>query len=165
MIDDGATDTYIALGSNLADPLQQVTTALAELSDLAQTRLLASSPWYRSRAVGPGSQPDYINGVAHLRTRLAPQALLLALQAIEQQHRRVRTQHWGPRTLDLDILLYGSQQIHSDTLQIPHPRLAERNFVLYPLADLGGDLTLPNGVSVESLLAKCAADGLRRLDN
>ena len=158
-----AADAYIGLGSNLAGPLKQVSSALQELAALNDTTLVAHSAWYRSAAGGPGRQPDSINGVAHLRTGLPPAALLQALQGIENRHRRVRRERWGPRTLDLDMLLYGQLQIDSETLQLPHPRLAERNFVLYPLAEVAPHLTLPNGIAVASLLARCPRGGLERL--
>lgn len=154
---------YIGLGSNLAgeqsSPQQQVRSALQELNQLPQTRLLAASRLYRSRAVGP-EQPDYVNAVAQVGTRLQPLALLDALQAIEQLHRRVRLQHWGPRTLDLDILLYGNDIIDHPRLTVPHAFLTQRAFVLYPLADIAPELVLPCGTSLLPLRNACAADGL-----
>lgn len=153
---------YIGLGSNLEDPLAQVTRALAELAEIPQTLLLTQSAVYSSHAVGP-EQPDYINAVALLDTQLAPLALLDALQAIEQAHQRVRIQHWGPRTLDLDLLLYGDQIIDEERLKVPHPYLTQRNFVLYPLADITPNLHLPDGAPLADLLSSCPADGLLRL--
>ncbi len=153
---------YIGLGSNLGDPLAQVKRAFAELAELPQTTLMASSAIYSSHAVGP-EQPDYINAVALLKTQLAPLALLDALQATEQAHQRVRIQHWGPRTLDLDLLLYGDQVINEERLQVPHPYLTQRSFVLYPLADITPTLHLPDGTPLADLLSRCPADGLRRL--
>ncbi|HEY8386192.1 MAG TPA: 2-amino-4-hydroxy-6-hydroxymethyldihydropteridine diphosphokinase, partial [Porticoccaceae bacterium] len=137
---NGETTTFIAIGSNLDNPRRQVADAVAALSGLQGSRLVALSPWYRSAAIGPGSQPDYLNGVARLTTRLSPRHLLAALQAIEHAQGRQRTEHWGPRTLDLDILLYGNEIIAEPDLIVPHPRLTQRNFVLYPLADLAPDL-------------------------
>jgi 2-amino-4-hydroxy-6-hydroxymethyldihydropteridine diphosphokinase len=151
---------YIGIGSNLGDPLTQVTKALEEMAALPQTKLQAQSKLYRSLAVGPGDQPDYINAVALLETDLAPLALLDALQAIEQSHHRVRLEHWGPRTLDLDILLFDQQEILEERLTVPHPYLSQRNFVLYPLADIDPNLILPNGSDLAALLAKCPQDGL-----
>lgn len=153
---------YIGLGSNLEDPLAQVTRAFAELADLPTTALLARSSIYTSRAIGP-AQPDYTNAVALLDTQLAPIALLDALQAIEQAHQRVRVQHWGPRTLDLDLLLYGDQTIAVERLTVPHPYLSQRSFVLYPLAEITPNLHLPDGTPLAELLSCCPADGLTRL--
>ncbi|HCS63757.1 MAG TPA: 2-amino-4-hydroxy-6-hydroxymethyldihydropteridine diphosphokinase [Cellvibrio sp.] len=153
---------YIGLGSNLEDPLAQVKRAFAELANIPQTSLLARSSIYSSHAVGP-EQPDYINAVALLDTQLAPLALLDALQAIEQAHQRVRIQHWGPRTLDLDLLLYGDQIIAEERLRVPHPYLTQRSFVLYPLADITPTLQLPDGTPLAALLSRCPADGLLRL--
>lgn len=153
---------YIGLGSNLEDPLAQVARAFDELADLTQSTLLARSAIYSSHAVGP-EQPDYINAVALLDTHLKPLALLDALQAIEQAHQRVRIQHWGPRTLDLDLLLYGDQTINRERLTVPHPYLTQRSFVLYPLADITPNLHLPDGTPLTDLLSRCPADGLVRL--
>ncbi len=153
---------YIAIGSNLDNPRQQVEKAVSALARLPQTRLAAVSPWYRSAAIGPGQQPDYLNGVARLDTGLDPRQLLAALQAIENDQGRQRGERWAARTLDLDILLYSDQVIAETGLTIPHPRLAERNFVLYPLVDLAPDLVLPDGTPLGALLAKCDAGGIVR---
>jgi 2-amino-4-hydroxy-6-hydroxymethyldihydropteridine diphosphokinase len=155
---------FIALGSNLDAPLEQVTRATAELAELPGCTLLCVSPWYRSIAVGPGPQPDYINGVAKLSTSAEPLELLDQLQAIENLHQRQRGQRWGARTLDLDILLYGNQVIDFPTLQIPHPRLQQRNFVLYPLFNLAPTLILPDGSLLKTHRDQCPADGLRLVD-
>lgn len=159
---NGETTTFIAIGSNLDNPRRQVADAVAALSSLQGSRLVALSPWYRSAAIGPGSQPDYLNGVARLTTRLSPRHLLAALQAIEHAQGRQRTEHWGPRTLDLDILLYGNEIIAEPDLIVPHPRLTQRNFVLYPLADLASDLIFPDGTPLKEVLAKCQQDGIVR---
>jgi 2-amino-4-hydroxy-6-hydroxymethyldihydropteridine diphosphokinase len=153
---------YIGLGSNLEDPLAQVKRAFTELAELPHTTLVARSATYSSHAVGP-EQPDYINAAALLDTQLAPLALLDALQAIEQAHQRVRIQHWGPRTLDLDLLLYADQIIDEERLNVPHPYLTQRSFVLYPLADITPNLHLPDGTPLADLLSRCPADGLLRL--
>lgn len=155
---------YIGLGSNLANPRAQVEQAFAELATLPNSKLLATSAFYSSIAVGPGEQPDYVNAAALLQTELTPLALLDALQEIEQAHRRVRIEHWGPRTLDLDILLLDQQTIDSERLKVPHPYLTQRNFVLYPLADIAPDLHLPNGSSLQELIAQCPRAGLARLE-
>lgn len=153
---------YIGLGSNLEDPLAQVKRALGELAGLEETRLLARSSLYSSLPIGP-QQPDYINAVALLDTRLEPLALLDALQAIEQNHQRVRLQHWGPRTLDLDLLLYDNQIIQHPRLVVPHPYLTQRGFVLYPLADISPNLHLPDGQPLQALLTQRPFKGLVRL--
>jgi len=156
---------YIGIGSNLDDPYAQVTRALTELAKIPTTSLLKRSAIYRSRAVGPGDQPDYINAAALLETNLTPLALLDALQTIEQLHNRVRIEHWGPRTLDLDILLLDNQTIASERLKVPHPFLAQRSFVLYPLVDIEPELKLPDGTSLHTLIAKCPRDGLEKLEH
>lgn len=152
---------YIALGSNLDQPLAQVTLALKEIAELPETTLQAASPWYQSVAIGPGQQPDYLNGVAEIKSALAPLELLSALQHIEQLHRRQRLQRWGPRTLDLDILLYGDQRIDLPQLQIPHPRMLERSFVVYPLYDLAPLLQLPDGTPLKHHRQSLSHKGLR----
>lgn len=157
---------YIGLGSNLQQPSEQVNQALQQLAKIPRTRLLTASPLYRSVPLGPADQPDYINAVAALATRLSPLALLDALQAIERQQGRVReSERWGPRTLDLDLLLYGDQQIHNDRLTVPHPGLGERNFVLYPLYDVAGeDLLIPGLDTLGHLLHACPKQGLELLE-
>lgn len=150
-----AVDAYIGLGSNLEAPERQVRRALAELAALDQTELEQASPLYWSAPLGPPGQPEFVNAAVRLRTRLEPLALLDALQSIELGHERVRGERWGPRTLDLDLLLYGNEQIDSDRLIVPHPRLHERRFVLRPLVDIEPDLRLPDGRRVAELLAQC----------
>jgi len=134
---------FIGLGSNLGQPVRQVREALTELGDLPQTRVIAHSALYGSKALGPPGQDDYVNAVAALQTTLGSQALLEALQAVEHRHGRIRGERWGPRTLDLDILLYGRERIDSPRLKIPHPQMHRRPFVLIPLHDLAPDLDLP----------------------
>ncbi|MFM7169575.1 MAG: 2-amino-4-hydroxy-6-hydroxymethyldihydropteridine diphosphokinase, partial [Cyanobium sp.] len=125
----------IALGSNLGDSQAILEAALLSLDGVPGVRLLARSRWYRSAAVGP-VQPDYLNGCALLEVGLAPDALLEELHATEQRFGRVRRERWGPRTLDLDLILYGTLQLESGRLQVPHPRFRERAFVLLPLAEI-----------------------------
>lgn len=146
---------YVGLGSNLEDPIQQVSTALVELGQMPKTSLLQHSQLYRSDPVGPPGQPDYINAVAKLETDLEALELLDELQAIENLHDRRRVQHWGPRTLDLDLLLYANQVISNERLTVPHPFMSEREFVLYPLAEITTDLILPDGTPLQALLTKC----------
>nr|WP_298965113.1 2-amino-4-hydroxy-6-hydroxymethyldihydropteridine diphosphokinase [uncultured Halomonas sp.] len=153
---------YISLGSNLESPIEQVRTAVDELATLPLTRLLAASSLYASRPVGPQNQPDFINAVAALETRLSPLALLDQLQALEQRHRRRRQRHWGPRTLDLDLLLYGHDDIQTPRLHVPHPQMTARAFVLAPLAEIAPALTLQQQ-PLSTWLESTAAQGLERL--
>lgn len=155
---------YVGLGSNLENPLDQVSRAFEELAALPDSRLNARSALYQSRAIGP-EQADFINAVALLETSLLPLALLDALQGIEQAHRRVRLQHWGPRTLDLDLLLYGDETIQHPRLTVPHPYLTQRAFVLYPLADINPSLQFPDGQPLQAALRQCPFDGLVRLQD
>lgn len=143
---------YIGLGSNLANPISQVFTAYRAMGDIIRTATVRLSPLYSSKAVGPPGQPDYINAAAELRTTLTPIELLDALQGIETQQQRVRSERWGPRTIDLDILLYDDKAVHTPRLTIPHPYLQQRNFVLVPLLDLARELRLPDGAAIASLL-------------
>ncbi|WP_027858324.1 2-amino-4-hydroxy-6-hydroxymethyldihydropteridine diphosphokinase [Marinobacterium jannaschii] len=154
---------YIGLGSNLEDPRQQVTTALAELDLIPQTTLLQASSLYRSDPVGPQDQPDFINAVALLRTTLEAHQLLDQLQQLEQSHRRVRKQHWGPRTLDLDLLLYGDEHIATERLSVPHPFMQERSFVLWPLSEISPGLVLPDGSRLSDLLVVNPLGTLERI--
>lgn len=157
---------YIGLGSNLSSPVQQLRRAIAELAQLPETRLVRISPLYCSHPVGPAGQPDYINGVASLDTRLAPLDLLQGLQAIEQAHGRVRdAERWGPRTLDLDLLLYDDEMIDLPQLQVPHPEMVRRSFVLYPLADIAPELVLPTGQHLKELLAEISREGVEPLSS
>lgn len=155
---------FIALGSNQDEPATQVSRAFDELQHLPQSRLLARSSLYRSDPLGPQDQPAFINAVAMLDTALAAEALLDALQAIEQRAGRVRkAERWGPRILDLDLLLYANQMIDTARLQVPHYHMHARSFVLYPLAELAPDLIMPDGTALHDLLAACPAEGLHRL--
>ncbi len=150
------TSAYIALGSNLSGPLGQLQRATDALHELPDTRLERISRVYHSAAVGPGEQPDYLNAVVCVETSLAALDLLDALQAIETAQGRVRTERWGARTLDLDLLLYGDATIDCSRLRVPHPRMCERAFVLLPLADIAAaNLQLPNGEELAKLVAAC----------
>jgi 2-amino-4-hydroxy-6-hydroxymethyldihydropteridine diphosphokinase len=155
------TPAYIALGSNLCRPQSQLNKAVAALKLLPDTALARVSSVYRSAAVGPGPQPDYLNAVVLLATTLSPLALLHAMQQIEQEQGRVRDVRWGPRTLDLDLLLYGDLKITSLKLTVPHPRMQQRNFVLHPLREISDtNLVLPDGSDLDTLLQQCPGDGL-----
>ncbi|MBS0968929.1 2-amino-4-hydroxy-6-hydroxymethyldihydropteridine diphosphokinase [Chimaeribacter arupi] len=154
---------YLALGSNLAQPLDQVNAALAALDALPQTRRVACSSFYRSTPLGPQDQPDYLNAVVALDTTLLPETLLDATQAIEQQQGRVRkAERWGPRTLDLDMLLYGDQVINTPRLTVPHYDMMNREFMLYPLAEIAPDLVFPDGTVLQQHLAGVDRNGLTR---
>ncbi|MCQ9422008.1 2-amino-4-hydroxy-6-hydroxymethyldihydropteridine diphosphokinase [Pseudomonas sp. LJDD11] len=153
---------YIGMGSNLADPAAQLRNALEAMTRLPGTRLAGVSSFYVSDSLLPG-QPRYTNAVAALDTDLAPLQLLDALQAIELDQGRERLERWGPRTLDLDILLFGKQLIDVPRLQVPHYHMQARAFVLYPLAELDADLQLPDGRRLDQMLAACPFEGLERL--
>lgn len=151
---------WIALGANLGDIRSNLRAALAALAALPGSRLVAVSPWYRSRAVGPGDQPSYINGVVELHTALAPHPLLAELQRVERAAGRVRDQRWGPRTLDLDLLLFDSLVLADSELVLPHARLTERNFVVFPLFDIAPGLRLPGGTTIATLRERLDDAGL-----
>lgn len=157
---------FIGLGSNLDDPEQQVKKALAELGGLPETALLHQSSLYRSAPVGPQDQPPYINAVAELETVLPPRTLLSQLQTIESGHGRVRGgRRWGPRPLDLDILLYDDLNLNDPELVIPHPQMARRNFVLVPLLEIEPDTGIPGLGQARVLLEKLGRHGLERLSD
>jgi 2-amino-4-hydroxy-6-hydroxymethyldihydropteridine diphosphokinase len=147
---------YIGLGANLGDPTAQIRSARAAIAAHPEIQEIACSPLYRSAPLGPSDQPPYVNAVMAVATTLEPLALLKFLQQVEQQHGRTRDgQRWGPRTLDLDLLLYDQSVIESEDLQIPHPGIAEREFVLQPLLDLAPDLEIPGLGPAGRLLAGC----------
>ena len=156
---------YIGLGSNLAEPQQQLRDALNAVERIASTRLVATSSFYLSDPLGPADQPRYVNAVAALETALTPLQLLDALQSIElAQGRERKAERWGPRSLDLDILLFGDCLIDEPRLQVPHYHLHARAFVLYPLAEVApSDLRLADGRRLVDLLAACPFEGLQRL--
>lgn len=144
---------YIALGANLGDPLKQAHDAIEAIKQLPQTQILQISPFYRSKPLGPQNQPDYLNAVIKLTTLLSPTTLLSVLQRIEKQLGRVRkANRWGPRTLDLDILLYDKLIINSENLIIPHYDMQHREFVLYPLFDIAPELILPDQTPLAELI-------------
>ena len=143
---------YISDGSNLNNPYQQVKSAIGKLKIADNIYIETISGWYLSDPVGPKNQSRYVNGVIKISTRLSPNQLLKKLHEIEDAHGRIRNMRWGPRTLDLDILLYGSRMMNTKKLTIPHPEMKIRNFVLTPLADIEPDLVLPDGSILSSLL-------------
>ncbi|MCC4834152.1 2-amino-4-hydroxy-6-hydroxymethyldihydropteridine diphosphokinase [Shewanella sp. 10N.286.51.B7] len=149
-----STTVYVALGANLNEPVQQIQDAVLALKKIALDAIVNVSPLYRSVPMGDVEQPDYVNGVARFNTDLAPIALLDALQAIENTQGRVREIRWGPRTLDLDILLYGTQIIDEPRLSVPHYGMKQRSFVLIPLADINQQLILPCSTELKSLITR-----------
>ncbi|WP_261903130.1 2-amino-4-hydroxy-6-hydroxymethyldihydropteridine diphosphokinase [Vibrio fortis] len=152
---------YIAVGSNLADPVSQANLAIETLKSLPQSKFIATSKLYSSTPMGPQNQPDYINAVVAIETELTPIELLNCTQAIEQEQGRVRKdERWGPRTLDLDIILYGNEVIDSERLTVPHYGMKEREFVLYPLAEIAPSLQLPDGTELSKLLKVVDKNGL-----
>ena len=155
--------TYIALGANLGDPATTVRAAFGALANLPESRVLHCSSLYRTAPVGLADQPEFINAVAKLETTLAPEALLDALHEIEQRFGRVRAERNGPRTLDLDLLLYDDQFIDLPRLTLPHPRLHLRAFVLQPLAEIAPDLAIPGRGTVAAWLPAVANQGIVRL--
>jgi 2-amino-4-hydroxy-6-hydroxymethyldihydropteridine diphosphokinase len=161
----GYTRCYVAIGSNLADPVTQAQEAIVSLQTLALSRLVSVSSLYASKPMGPQAQPDYINAVACIDTCLAPIDLLDALQHIENEQGRVRKEHWGARTLDLDILLYGNEIMSTPRLTVPHYGMKEREFVLYPLAEIAPQLQLPCGQALSELLAGCPRNDLTIYQN
>lgn len=154
---------FIGLGSNLNNPTEQVVRALDELATLDKCQFIQASSLYASAPVGPQDQPDFINAVAEIETELPPHLLLDQLQAIEQKHERVRERHWGPRTLDLDLLLYGDQEINTERLIVPHPFMHERSFVLYPLSEISPDVEIPQDKQLSSLLVECPMGSLTKI--
>ena len=155
---------YIGLGSNLVEPIKQISGALAAIDALQTTQIQRCSSLYSSKPMGPQDQPDYVNAVVCIETSLTPHALLHALQHIELAHGRERkAERWGPRTLDLDILLFGQLVVDTKDLIIPHYGMKEREFVLYPLAEIAQDLVLPCGKTLESVLNTVARNGLQRM--
>lgn len=153
---------YIGLGSNLGDPVQQVCKAIRALSRLPYTEGLVASSLYQSEPMGP-PQPDFINAVVQIDTDLEPFALLRACQNIESDLGRVRTAvHWGPRAIDVDLLLYGQDCIQVDDLTVPHPGLACRDFVLVPLLEIAPTLMLPDGQRAADVLAGCPRGRLEK---
>lgn len=151
---------YIGLGANLGDAPRTVRSAIAALDRLADVSVVATSRLYRSKPVGPPGQPDYMNAVVSLDTALAPLDLLASLQAVERDFGRERGVRWGARTLDLDILLIGDAVIATERLTVPHPHLAKRAFVLWPLLDIAPDVRLPDGRAARALAEAVGHDGI-----
>ena len=156
---------YIGLGSNLAEPVAQIKSAHAAIAAIPGVRELTFSGLYHSLPMGPKDQPDYVNAVMGVSTDLLPMTLLRSLQTIENNQGRVRKgERWGARTLDLDVLIYGEQEIDVPDLTVPHKGLEERSFVLYPLFEIAPQLRVPGKGFIADLIAKCPLSGLRRMD-
>lgn len=155
------TPAYIALGANLDDPRAQIERAFHELSLLPDSRLAARSKVYRTAPLGPQGQPDFINAVAGLLTQLAPRALLAALQRIQMEMGRVAPPvRWGPRRIDLDLIVFGDVRIDEPDFKLPHPGAATRNFVLYPLCDIAPTLLISGHGRASALAARVGSSGL-----
>jgi 2-amino-4-hydroxy-6-hydroxymethyldihydropteridine diphosphokinase len=157
---------YVGLGSNLEDPAEQVRRALEQLRGIDGLRFVSASPLYKNPPMGPQDQPDYVNAVAALLTLLTPQALLESLQALENSLGRVRTDgdRWGPRVIDLDLLVYGRTELSEPGLNLPHSGISERNFVLLPLCDIAPSLNVPGQGTVKMLAQQFSADELVRIE-
>ncbi len=152
------TRVYIALGSNLASPLSQVTAAIEALGAIPNSQIVAVSGFYRTPPLGPQDQPDYLNAAVALETSLAPEALLDHTQRIELDQGRVRkAERWGPRTLDLDIMLFGDETIATPRLTVPHYDMKNRGFMLWPLFEIAPELHFPDGETLASVLARLGA--------
>lgn len=155
---------YIGLGSNLAQPVEQIKAARLAIASLDGVQELAFSSLYRSPPMGPQDQPDYVNAVMAIATTLSPEKLLECLQAIENDQGRVRKGlRWGARTLDLDILLYGDLHIQMPHLTVPHVGIAERAFVLFPLFEIAPEITVPGLGRLAELVDNCPRNGLERI--
>ncbi len=154
---------YIAMGSNLNDPLRQLFCAVESIASLGNTNILSVSDIYKSLPLGPKNQPVYYNGVLAIKTDSNPDQLLDRLQSIENAQGRVRKERWGARTLDLDILLYGDEIITKNHLKIPHPQMHLRNFVIVPLCDIAPELILPSGQKIVDIKAQLGTKGLDNL--
>lgn len=154
---------FLGLGANLGDAESQVRRAIAALGSLPHTRLLAASSLYRSAPVGVGTQPDFINAVAEVETALGARELLDELLTAEARFGRERPSPGAPRTLDLDLLLYGDQVIAEPGLAVPHPRMHERAFVLVPLAEIAPEVVIPGKGTVRTLLAACRGQRIQKV--
>lgn len=158
------TRAFVGLGSNIGEPRRQLQAAMKELNELPDTRAVAASAVYRSAPLDYLEQPEFLNAVMELETQLTPEALLDGLQAIEKGHGRERPFAGAPRTLDLDLLLYGDATLATPRLSLPHPRMHERAFVLMPLAEIAPQAAIPGRGTARELLAACAGQRVERTD-
>jgi len=156
----GVIPAYVAFGANLGEPFETLRAAAVAVGRRPGVELVAGSPIYRTRPIGPPGQPDYANAVARVETTLTADALLDALHAVESEFGRVRDVRFGPRTLDLDLIWYDGRRLDSDRLTLPHPRAHEREFVLRPLADVAPGIDL-QGETVAALLERLPPQGVR----
>jgi 2-amino-4-hydroxy-6-hydroxymethyldihydropteridine diphosphokinase len=153
------TLAYIAIGSNLASPLEQVNAAVQALGEIPQSKIVAVSSFYRTPPLGPQDQPDYLNAAVVLETALDAETLLDNTQRIELQQGRVRkAERWGPRTLDLDIMLFGYETINTERLTVPHYDMKNRGFMLWPLFEVAPDLIFPDGIPLRDILDNLHAE-------
>lgn len=163
-MDSNPLRVFIGLGSNLSQPVQQLSEAVIAMASIPSVLVEQVSSCYASRPMGPSEQPDYVNAVAELKTSLPCRELLTQLQAIELQQGRVRkAERWGARTLDLDILLYGNEVIDEPDLIVPHYGMKQREFVIYPLAEIVPELCLPCNTNIQDLLSTIPSNGIKRL--
>ena len=153
---------YVGIGSNLDDPARQVEWAIEELKKCNKIRDLAISSLYIGPPMGPGDQPDFINAACGFLTTMVAENLLAYLRSLEDRRGRQRTTHWGPRVLDLDLLIYDRLRVAGDHLTLPHPGVHERSFVLYPLTEIAPELMVPGRGRVSQLAAACGRQGLKR---
>jgi 2-amino-4-hydroxy-6-hydroxymethyldihydropteridine diphosphokinase len=158
------TVAFVGLGANLGEPQRQVQQAFRELDAIAHTRVVRTSSLYRSEPLGLADQPRFVNAVAQVETGLPAGRLLAELQAVEARHGRSRSFANAPRTLDLDLLLFGNVVIDTASLQVPHPRMHERAFVLLPLLEIAPDVAIPGQGPARLLLEKCTNQGVEKLD-
>ena len=157
---------WLGLGSNLQEPVMQLQQALRRVGETTGLKVLRTSSFYRTPPWGDEQQDDFINAVVQIETSLEPLNLLGELKTIENLMGRKRSgRRWGPRLIDIDLLLYGDQQLYMDELEVPHPRMHERAFVLIPLAELDPELDIPGRGSVENLLQQVDCSGIKRLEN
>tara|TARA_B100001013_G_scaffold60365_1_gene31642 strand:+ start:496 stop:978 length:483 start_codon:yes stop_codon:yes gene_type:complete len=147
------TIAYIGLGSNMESPKQQIKSAIKSIAEIPEIQVLKASSLYKSKPVGPRGQNDYINAVIKIETEFMPLELLGYMQDIENQHGRIRKERWGPRTLDLDILIFGKEIIQDKNLTIPHSEIEKRPFVLVPLAEIDSNCLIPGVGVISDLLA------------
>ena len=159
------TTVYVGIGSNLSNPMEQVQKAIAKIQNSDLFADVKVSSIYRSEPMAGMKQPDYFNAVISFNTSLLPHQLLDELQGIENAQGRERTDvRWSARTLDLDILLIGQLQIDDERLTVPHPGIFDRNFVIFPLAELDPDLSLPDNTHLSYLLTQVSSEGIERID-
>lgn len=165
LVDTLTTQVFIGLGSNMKEPLNQLKNAVAAIRSTPGLTKISFSSVYQTEPMGPADQPDYLNAVVQCETTLSANRLLDRMQLIENRAGRIKDRRWGPRSLDLDLLLYGQQIINTLRLTVPHTGIAERSFVLYPLAELAPSLDIPGKGKISDLLDRCPQRGISRLQS